>query len=145
MGMFSKRKDGVAEYQTGVKRSALNVRYDLLTPVGLRRVAEAAHEGAVKYGEFNCEKGLPISVYLNHALNHIFLYLGGDRSEDHLGHAAWGLLFACHSEELNPELNTDLRAEGCRMPKTGAGKPQVLVEEDDEEPQPRKNPLLGGR
>jgi hypothetical protein len=94
-----------------------NTRYDLISPIGLRRVAEACHEGAVKYGAFNHEKGLPISVYLNHAMAHISKYLAGDRSEDHLGHASFNLLFACHSEELWPHLNGDLRGPGCTPPQ----------------------------
>lgn len=50
-------------------------------------------EGAQKYGDRNWE-GLPIDNVLNHAIRHIYLYLEGDRSEDHLGHGAAGLLMA---------------------------------------------------
>lgn len=105
-------------FPTGAKRSALVGRYDLLSPIGMRRMAEAAADGVEKYEPYNCERGLGVLVYLNHALAHIYAYLGGDRSEDHLGHAAWNLLFACHSEEVSPELNEGtLREPGCRPPK----------------------------
>jgi len=117
--MKSKVEEGIQTYDSGVKRSAQKTRYELITPVGMRRVAEAAHVGAEKYGAFNVEKGLPISVFINHALAHCYAYLAGDRSEDHLGHAAWNLLYACDSEELHPELNGDLRAKGCKPPKEG--------------------------
>jgi hypothetical protein len=110
------KAETTTEFSTGAQRSSMSVRFDLLSPIGLRRMAEAAHEGAVKYGDFNHEKGLPISVYTNHALAHVFKYLSGDRSEDHLGHAAWNLMFACHSEELFPHLNTNLRQPGCKAP-----------------------------
>lgn len=104
-------------FVTGAKRSRLDARYDLLSPIGLRRAAEAADHGAKKYGEFNNEMGLGVSVYLNHALAHIYDYLAGDRAEDHLGHAAWNLLFACQSEEVLPHLNsTTLRTQGCKPP-----------------------------
>jgi hypothetical protein len=118
MGLFDRPKveSGIATYGRGAKRTAKDVRFELLSPVGLRRVAQASHEGAEKYGAFNVEKGLPISVFLNHALSHIYAYLEGDRSEDHLGHSAWNLLFACHSEEVWPELNDDLRRAGCKPP-----------------------------
>jgi len=106
----------VATYGSGAKRSAKDVRFELISPIGMRRVAQASHEGAEKYGPMNVESGLPVSVFLNHALSHIYAYLEGDRSEDHLGHAGWNLLFACHSEELWPELNTDLREAGCKPP-----------------------------
>ena len=108
--------DGIATYGAGARRTAKDVRFELLSPIGLRRMAMASHEGAEKYGAFNVEKGLPISVFLNHALSHIYAYLEGDRSEDHLGHAAWNLCFSCHSEELWGSLNDDLRGPGCKAP-----------------------------
>jgi hypothetical protein len=109
--------DGIATYGAGAKRSAKDVRFDLLSPIGLRRIAQAAHVGAEKYGPLNVEKGLPISVFLNHALSHIYSYLAGNRgAEDDLSHACWNLLFAMHSEELWPELNNDLRGPGCTAP-----------------------------
>jgi len=107
---------GVATFGSGAKRTAKDVRFELLSPIGLRRMAQASHEGAEKYGALNVEKGLPISVFLNHALSHIYSYLEGDRSEDHLSHAAWNLCFSMHSEELWPELNRDLRQAGCKPP-----------------------------
>jgi hypothetical protein len=106
----------VATYGSGAKRSAKDVRFELLSPIGLRRMAQASHDGAEKYGALNVERGLPISVFLNHALSHIYAYLEGDRSEDHLSHAAWNLCFSMHSEELWPHLNKDLRQAGCKPP-----------------------------
>lgn len=110
--------DELDVYATGAKRSKLIERYDLLSPIGLQRAALAAAEGARKYGDFNNEGGLGVSVYLNHALAHIFAYLAGNRDEDHLGHLAWNALFACHSEEITPHLNEGtLRDPGCVPPK----------------------------
>jgi hypothetical protein len=119
MGLFNRPKvDGdLATFKTGCKRSAQGVRYDLLTPIGLRAVAEAAHEGSIKYGDHNIEKGLPVSVLLNHALAHIYCFLEGETTEIELSHAAWNLLFAIHSLHMWPHLNTDLRQAGCKPPK----------------------------
>ena len=113
----AKTKAG-GEFSTGAVRSAdaEGTRYDLITPIGLRRVAETYAEGAAKYGDNNWLKGMPINDLLNHALRHIYLYLSGDRSEDHLAHASWGLLASCHSEEAWPELNQNLLLEGCKPP-----------------------------
>jgi hypothetical protein len=72
---------------------------------GVRRVAEAMAEGASKYGENNWEKGMPVKYLLNHAIAHIYQFIDGDRSEDHLGHAAANMLMACHSAEKWPGLN----------------------------------------
>lgn len=97
---------GVTRFPSGAVRSgeASGVRYDLISPIGLRRLAETYKEGSVKYGDHNWQKGLPVSDILNHTIRHVYLYLGGDRSEDHLAHAAWGLFAAMHFEELRPDL-----------------------------------------
>lgn len=109
----------VTRFDTGAVRSsdASGTRYDLITPIGLRRVAEAYAEGSAKYGDFNWEKGMPVHDLLNHVLRHCYMFLSGDRSEDHLGHAAWGMLAACHSDEQWPTLNEGhLRQAGCKPP-----------------------------
>lgn len=108
----------LSHFDSGAVRSAdcATCRYDLITPVGMRRLAETCHEGAVKYSPFNWEKGMPINDLLNHVIAHCYKYLEGDRDEDHLAHAAWGCLAACHSEEQWPHLNTNLRREGCVPP-----------------------------
>lgn len=108
------------KYDTGAERSADcdEVRYDLITPVGLRALAKTYAEGAEKFGAHNWENGMPVADLLNHAIAHIYNFLGGDRSEDHLAHAAWNVLGAIHSYELWPDLNKDLlRSTGCVVPK----------------------------
>lgn len=112
------------KYQTGAVRSpdAEETRYDLISPIGLRRVAEACAEGSHKYGDFNWEKGMPVNDILNHAIRHIYLFLSGDTSEDHLGHATWNLMAACHSHELWHHLNEGtLRGECCAPPEPRNG------------------------
>lgn len=84
--------------------SADDERWDLIPPRALRRLAMTCHEGAVKYGEHNWRKGIPLSNLLNHAIRHIFLYLANDTSEDHLAHAVWNLCAAMEFEETRPEL-----------------------------------------
>jgi len=107
------------EYKTGAVRSAdcEDFRYDLITPVGLKALAKTYAEGAEKFGVCNWENGMPAVDMLNHAIAHIYTFLGGDRKEDHLGHAAWNVLGAIHSLELWPELNAKLlRKENCAAP-----------------------------
>jgi hypothetical protein len=113
------RPGTTAKFGTGAVRSSdvEEFRYDLVSPIGLREVARACAEGAGKYGDWNWEKGMPVHDLLNHVLAHIYQFLGGDRSEPHLGHAAWGILAAIHSHELWPELNAGtLRTKGCKAP-----------------------------
>ena len=110
---------GTVRFTTGAVRSsdAEATRYDLISPIGLEAVARTCAEGAAKYSDYNWEAGMPVHDLLNHAVRHIYKYLGGDRSEDHLPHAAWGLLAAIHSEALWPHLNDGtLRGPGCIAP-----------------------------
>ncbi len=109
---------GTVTFETGAVRSSDRVgeRYDLISPIGLRRLAMTCHEGAEKYSDYNWEKGMPISEMLNHAVSHIYSYLSGDRSEDHLAHAAWNMFGAMHSEELWSHLNGNMRGTGCVPP-----------------------------
>jgi hypothetical protein len=110
---------GTVTYTTGAVRSsdAEATRYDLISPIGLEAVARTCAEGAAKYSDFNWEAGMPVNDLLNHAIRHVYAYLAGDRSEDHLPHAAWGLLAAIHSEQLWPHLNKGtLRGPGCEAP-----------------------------
>lgn len=95
----------MTKFPTGAVRSsdADGVRYDLITPVGLRRLAETYKEGSLKYGDNNWQKGFPASDVMNHAIRHMYLWLDGDKTEDHLAHAAWNLLTIMHFEERKPE------------------------------------------
>lgn len=107
------------KYETGAERSADcdEVRYDLITPIGLRALAKTYAEGAEKFGAHNWENGMPATDMLNHAIAHIFSFLGGNRDEDHLGHAAWNILGAIHSLEQWPDVNHKLlRGPGCTVP-----------------------------
>lgn len=92
-------------FHSGAKRDAVAYRYDLLPPAAMLRKAQTLHEGALKYTDRNWEKGIPFSNLVNHLLAHIFSYCEGDRSEDHLAHASWGLDAMMHFEKYKPEMN----------------------------------------
>lgn len=118
-------------YGTGAVRSsdAEATRYDLISPIGLEAVARACAEGAAKYDDYNWERGMPVGDLLNHAIRHVYRYLAGDREEDHLGHAAWGLIAAIHSEAMWPELNDGtLRGPGCTRPTAAAREGRAEAE-----------------
>lgn len=79
-------------------------RFDLISPIGLRRLAGVYERGAIKYSDRNWEKGIPVGRCLDSALRHIYQYLNGENDEDHLGHAAWNLFAAMHFEETRKDL-----------------------------------------
>lgn len=103
-------EDNKQQFSTGAVRSndANGVRYDLISPIGLRQLAETYAEGAEKYGDNNWQKGLPIGDTLNHLIRHIELWRSGDRSEPHLAHAAWGLFTLMHFEKLSVVENNEV-------------------------------------
>ena len=88
----------IEQFDNGGKREKLRERYDLLPARALKLVAIAMGEGAVKYGDNNW-KLLPETVIANHALRHIIEWIGGDREEPHLSHAAANLLMLADTEE----------------------------------------------
>lgn len=75
-------------------------RYDLTSPIPMKRVADIFEKGALKYSERNWEKGMPISRYIDSAMRHLDQYREGKRDEDHLGQAYWNLHAALHCEVM---------------------------------------------
>ncbi len=90
----------VEKHKTGAVRSSQEGkgRYDLISVHGMRRLA-VHYERGIHYGSRNWEGGLSMSRYLNSAIRHLFRYLGGDRSEDHLAAAAWNIFALMDHEE----------------------------------------------
>ena len=62
--------------------------------------AQALHEGAIKYGERQWEKGIPEANLVNHALFHLFKLAEGDTTENHLSHLVWNVLTIIHFRQL---------------------------------------------
>ena len=95
------------------------IRFDLISPVGLRRLAQRYRIGEKKYTAYNCEKGFPIHDLLNHGIRHINMHIAGwedEPGDDNLGGVAWNICMAMHSEELWPELNKGhLRGPNCSL------------------------------
>ena len=79
-------------------------RMDLLPWEALIEVSKHCEEGALKYGERNCEKGIPIHSLIDSAFRHLAKYTMGMKDEHHLRAAAWNVLFALYMEIKHPEL-----------------------------------------
>ncbi len=100
--------EGSHHFDSGAVRAKLDtVRYDLISPQALSRLAATYAEGARKYGDNNFRKGMEFSNLINHVLEHINTYIagGGEFEEDHLSHACWGLMTLMEQEKTRPELN----------------------------------------
>jgi hypothetical protein len=79
-------------------------RMDLLPWEAIIEVSKHCEEGALKYGERNCEKGIPIHSLIDSAFRHLAKYTMGEKDEPHLRAAAWNVLFALYMEIRHPEL-----------------------------------------
>lgn len=75
-------------------------RYDLISPLAMRRLAVLLEKGAEKYDARNWEKGMPLSVFFDCAVRHLFKHLEGLRDEDHLAAAMWNVQAMIHFEEM---------------------------------------------
>ena len=64
-------------------------------------------EGALKYGEYNWQKGIPIQSYIDSATRHYLKHLRRDSDENHLRAFVWNILCLIwtvkHKEELGVE------------------------------------------
>lgn len=89
-------------FSTGYQRdnSTGKGAYDLLPFFALDRDAKLYERGAAKYGRDNWMKGAPFSRTMQSVIRHICQYMRGDRSEDHLAAARWGLASVMTYEEL---------------------------------------------
>jgi hypothetical protein len=99
---------------TGAMREPSKDRgaYELLPPRAVKRLAVHLERGAKKYAPNNYLKGLPLERFLQSGLRHLFQYLGGDRTEDHLAAALFNVSGAIETEEriVSGELPKDLDA-----------------------------------
>ncbi|GMX64529.1 hypothetical protein Elgi_37980 [Paenibacillus elgii] len=94
------------EYDTGSLRepSKGKGRFDLISPLALKRVAQRYEAGLEKYPERNWEKGQPTSRCLDSALRHLNQYMIGMDDEDHLAAAVFNIFAIMHFEEVLPDM-----------------------------------------
>ena len=108
------------EFFTGAVRDmqAGKGRMDLLPWSAIMEVARHCEEGALKYGERNVEKGIPIHSLIDSALRHLAKYMMGRTDEPHLRAAAWNVLYALWMELERPEMQdipSRIKDDPCRM------------------------------
>ena len=101
------------EFGTGAKRDmhAGKGRMDLLPWYGIMEVSKHCEEGALKYGEHNVDKGIPLHSLLDSAARHLAKYMVGMDDEDHLRAACWNLLWALNQRQTHPELDDRFAVE----------------------------------
>ena len=111
-------KDGGdrTSFATGSQRDTQDgkPRPDLL-PVGAQLRKAVIHMlGSIKYAERNWELGQPQSQFLTSLFRHLYAWMLGDTSEDHLAQAGWNL--DCLLDQEERLLRGKLPAELFRQP-----------------------------
>lgn len=79
--------------ERGGGQSDIKTRFDLIDSKAIFAMARVLDEGAKKYGENNWRK-IDVKDHLNHLIMHVYAYLDGDRSDDHLAHIMCRAMFA---------------------------------------------------
>jgi hypothetical protein len=75
------------------------------TSTMLLEVAKHFEEGALKYGERNWEKGIPVRCYIDSGVRHFLKFMRGDDDERHDRAFCWNMLCAWWTCKHIPELN----------------------------------------
>jgi hypothetical protein len=108
------------EFSTGAVRdmSAGKGRYDLIPYDALRRLALIYEHGAVKYGEGNWMKGIPVSSFIDSAMRHLQKFSAGLEDEDHPAQAVWNIFAAMWTIDQirQGKLSADLDNRAYKIP-----------------------------
>lgn len=90
------------EFDTGARRDDQGdkTRYDLIPTICLKRLADLYARGAVKYGEFNYQKGMPFKRVYASLFRHLMAWREGEDTEDHLSAIAWNAFALMFYEEM---------------------------------------------
>ena len=68
-------------------------------------VSKHFEEGAIKYGEYNWQKGIPTHCYIDSAVRHYLKWLRGDEDEPHDRAFVWNILCCMWTCAYKSELN----------------------------------------
>ena len=73
----------------------------------LLEVSKHFEEGAEKYGEYNWQKGIPESSYIDSAVRHYLKWLRGDDDERHDRAFVWNIMCLIWTHEHITESDTE--------------------------------------
>jgi hypothetical protein len=94
-------KTNAAKFENGASRSHHAPMYELLPKAAVDRLVKRLELGASIHGANNWRKGGPefIAQTRRHLAEHLFRYLEGDTTDDHLGAILCNAAFLAHFEE----------------------------------------------
>lgn len=79
------------EFDTGAVRDIQEGkgRFDLIPTLPIRRLAQLYERGAIKYGDNNWQKGIPLMRYIDSLERHVNSLKAGEPTEDHAIAIVW--------------------------------------------------------
>lgn len=94
MGYEIKDSGEREKFGTGAQRDMQGGkgRFDLIPPAVMRALAIHFEKGAVKYGDRNWEKGIPLHTFLNSAMRHLEQVIDGRNDENHGISCIWNMI-----------------------------------------------------
>jgi hypothetical protein len=90
-----------SEFTTGAVRDAMRGKGtpSLIPIAALRAVSRRFEDGAEKYGRSNWTKGIPLSRYVDSTYRHLWQFMEGDKSEEHIGAVIWNVMCLAQTSE----------------------------------------------
>ena len=73
-------------------------------PTLIMEVSKHYEEGALKYGEYNWQKGIPLHCYIDSAVRHFLKFIDGREDEPHDRAFIWNLLGALWTQANKPSM-----------------------------------------
>lgn len=74
-------------------------------------VAKHFEAGAIKYGEYNWQKGIPVHCYIDSGIRHYLKWKRGDTDEPHDRAFVWNIMCGIWTCKHHAELNDFVRVE----------------------------------
>jgi hypothetical protein len=104
---FDKVKDSGTrqKFKTGAQRDIQvgKGRYDLMPAYAMFRLARLFENGAIKYGESNWRKGIPLKRFLDSAERHLHKLKAGFVDEDHASAVNWNISCFIETQKMIEE------------------------------------------
>lgn len=93
---------GNVEYLYGAVESFMHTQYeDDYTPI--LELSKHLESGALKYGEHNWEKGIPLHSFIDSGIRHLLQYFRGDTDDPHSRAFIWNMYCAIWTIRNRPE------------------------------------------
>jgi hypothetical protein len=91
-----------SEFNTGAVRDASKGKGipSAIPPRALMKLARRFEDGAAKYERDNWKKGIPLSRYVDSLYRHLWAYMDGDKTEDHLGAIIWNAVCLSETDDM---------------------------------------------